>query len=326
MRQRKKNRELPSCVYLKHGAYWHVRNNKWTRLGADLPEALREYARLREHKRGGMPEMIEALLPRILKGKAPSTAEKYSATARYLQKVFAEFAPEQVTAADVVALRRHLIDHASVCNRTISVLRMLFHEALEDRLVESNPCVGIRTVKQPRRTRRVEQTEFEAIKAQAGPLLAAVMDLCYLTGQRIGDVLKIALADLRDEGLYVVQQKTGVRVLIRWNADLRAAVAQAKAIGSSASGTYLLGRKPPLYGTIWQQYKRARDAAGVPDVVLHDLRAMSGTEAQAQGVDPQKLLGHTDRKMTERYLRDRKITEAEGPSFRQSNDNSRKPQ
>ena len=326
MRPRKKDRALPPCVYSKHGAYWYVRKNKWTRLGTDLAEALHEYARLHEQKRGGLPEMIDALLPRILKGKAPATVRKYTQTARYLQKVFAEFAPEQVTAADVVALRRHLIDHATVCNRTLSVLRMLFHEALEERLVESNPCAGVPTVKQPKRDRRVEPEEFEAIKAQADARLAVVMDLCYLTGQRISDVLKIARGDLREDGVFVVQQKTKARVLIRWNPDLRKAVDRALALHGEVPGLYLLGKKPPSYSWAWKNYKAAREAAGIDNVVLHDLRAMSGTEADAQGVDPQKLLGHTDRKMTERYLRDRKITEADGPSFRQSKNDARKAQ
>lgn len=326
MRPRKKNRELPACVYHKHGAYWYVKKGKWVRLGDELSAALHEYARIHEQKHGGMPEMIESLLPRILAGKAPATVRKYTQTARYLQKVFAQFAPDQVTAADVVALRRHLIDHATVCNRTISVLRMLFHEALEERLVEANPCAGVPTVKQPKRDRRVEPEEFDRIKAQAAPRLAAIMDLCYLTGQRISDVLKIARGDLREEGLYVVQQKTKARVLIRWNADLRAAVDRALALHGDVPGLFLFGKRPPGYSGVWKAYKKAREAAGIPDVVIHDLRAMSGTEAEAQGVDPQKLLGHTDRKMTERYLRDRKITEADGPSFRQSKNDARKAQ
>ncbi|MCK2086959.1 tyrosine-type recombinase/integrase [Thauera aromatica] len=321
MRPRKTDRHLPSCVYQKHGAFWLVKHGKWIRLGADFSEAMEEYARRMKQKMGGMAQLIEDALPSILKDKAPSTVKKYRTTARFLQEAFADFAPHQVKQSDVAALRRHLIGQATICNRTLSVLRMVFDVALEDCIVDFNPCTGIKTVKQPKRERRVEPWEFDAIKAQAGPLLAVVIDLCYLTGQRIGDVLKIARADLRDEGVYVVQQKTAARVLIRWNPDLRAAVERAKALHKNVAGMYLLGTKPPVYNTIWQQYKKAREAAGIPDVVLHDLRAMSGTEAEAQGADPQKLLEHTDRKMTERYLRDKKITQAEGPSFRQSKTN-----
>lgn len=319
MRPRKKDRHLPPCVYQKHGALWFVKGGKWTRLGTDLPSALEEYARLHTQKSGGMPALIEQALPSILKGKAVSTTTKYKSTAKYLQEAFAEFAPNQVTQRDVAMLRRHLIDHASVANRTISVLRMVFDYALEDHLVDFNPCIGVKSVRQNKRDRRVEFHELAAIKSHAGPLLTVILDLCFLTGQRIGDVLKIKRADLREDGIYVEQQKTGARVLIAWNPELRTAVDRAKTMHDSVP--YLLqGKhgKAPVYQTIWKQYDKARRLAGLEDVVIHDMRAMSGTEAQDQGIDPQKLLGHTDRKMTERYLRDKKITVAEGPSFRQS--------
>lgn len=318
MRPRKKDRHLPACVYLKHGSYYFVRYGKWTNLGADLETALREYARLRSQKAGGMVELIERMLPTILAGRAPATVKKYRAYAKTLQNVFADFAPTQITQADVVQLRRHLARSPSKCNGVISVLRMVFDLALEDRIVEFNPCVGIKTVRPGKRTRRIEMHELDAIKAHSPPKLAVILDLCYLTGQRISDVLKIARADLREEGIYVEQQKTGARVLVKWNPDLRAAVERAKALHGAVAGMYLLkGSKgrPPSYNGVWKAYDKARRAAGVQDVIIHDIRAMSGTEAENQGADPQRLLGHTDRRMTERYLRDKKVAAADGPSF-----------
>ncbi|THF58053.1 tyrosine-type recombinase/integrase [Pseudothauera rhizosphaerae] len=326
MRPRKKDRQLPACVYLKHGAYYYVKHGKWTRIGTGLEAALREYARLQCQRSGGMVALIERMLPAILAGRAPATVRKYRTYARYLQSAFEEFSPQQITQADVVQLRRHLACSPSKCNGVISVLRMVFDMALEERIVEFNPCSGIKTVRPGKRTRRVEMHELEAIKARAPARLAVILDLCYLTGQRIGDVLKIARADLREEGIYVEQQKTGARVLVRWNADLRAAVDRAKALHGAVAGMYLLkGSKgrPPSYNGVWKAYNIARKQAGVHDVVIHDLRAMSGTEADNQGADPQKLLGHTDRRMTERYLRDRKVAQADGPSFRRVQNNER---
>ena len=32
MRPRKKDRHLPSCVFLKSGSYYYVKRNKWERL------------------------------------------------------------------------------------------------------------------------------------------------------------------------------------------------------------------------------------------------------------------------------------------------------
>ncbi len=35
MRPRKKDRHLPPCMYIKHGAYYLVRKGKWERLDKD---------------------------------------------------------------------------------------------------------------------------------------------------------------------------------------------------------------------------------------------------------------------------------------------------
>lgn len=317
MRPRKTDRHLPPCVFHRHGAYYLVRRGKWTRLAADLPEALREYARLHAQPSDGMAALIEDAMPLILAGKAAQTVAQYNVAARRLQSIFAEYAPHQVTARDVMQLRRHFADSPATANRTISVLRQVMDYALEQELIDANPCVGIKRVAQQARTRRIERSEFDAIQSQAGDLLSVVMDLCYLTGQRIGDVLKIRRADLREEGIYVEQEKTGVRLVVAWTTELRAAVEQAKGLWGATPGLYLLrGRnfQPPTYPQIWKQWRKACAAAGVVGATIHDLRAMSGTEAEAQGHDPQRLLGHTDGKMTRRYLRDKTVSVVEGPS------------
>lgn len=45
-RVRKSNRHLPRGVYAHHGAYWLVRDAKWTRLAKDFGAAMAEYGRL----------------------------------------------------------------------------------------------------------------------------------------------------------------------------------------------------------------------------------------------------------------------------------------
>lgn len=318
MRPRKTDRHLPACVYLRHGAYWLVKRGKWTRLGADLATALAEYARTQAHEQGSMPAIIEEALPHILKDKAPATVAQYKIAALKLQTMLAEFAPHQVTQRDIVQILSHMEDTPAAANRLLVVLRLVFSWALREGLIDSNPCVGVQRLKMKPRTRRIDVTEFEAIKAHAGDLLAVIMDLCYLTGQRIGDVLAIRRSDLRDEGVYVEQQKTKARVLIAWNPELSAAVERAKAMHKNVAGLYMLrgtNGQPPKYITIWTQWKKACAKAGVADANIHDLRAMSGTEAEKQGLDPQKLLGHTDASMTRRYLRDRGVKVVQGPSI-----------
>lgn len=62
------------------------------------------------------------------------------------------------------------------------------------------------------------------------------MDIAYITGQRIGDVMGIRYADISETGLYVEQEKTRARVLIARNPELSAAVESAKAMHKNVSG------------------------------------------------------------------------------------------
>jgi integrase len=330
MRPRKKDKNLPPCVYLRHGAYYLVKRGKWTRLATDLGSALAEYARLNSQPKGGMTQLIEEALPHILKGKADQTVAQYKVAARRLQESLAEFSPEQVTPRHVAQIRRALSESYAVANRTVGVLRMVFDYAIDEEIVDRNPCAGIKRLAQNVRTRRLLMTEFQAIRAVAKPRLQAVMDLCYLTGQRIGDVLTIKRTDLREDGIYIEQQKTGAKLTVSWTPELRAAVDRAKALHGPVAGLYVVKGtvgsegKPLAYKVIWKDWKVACAEAGVADANIHDLRAMSGTEAEAQGMDPQALLGHTDRKMTKRYLRDHTVPTVFGPSLQSATKSSKK--
>lgn len=322
MRPRKHNKELPQCVYQRRGKYYFVKAGKWHPLGADRYRALAEYARFAAQPKGGMAALIDEAMPHILKGKAEQTIAQYKVAARRLQEMLAEFSPQQVTPRDVAQVRRTLSASYAVANRTISVLRLVFDYALEEQLAETNPCTGIKRMAQNTRTRRLPPAEYLAIKEQAKPRLQVVMDLCYLTGQRIGDVLTIKRTDLRPDGIYIEQEKTGARLLVAWSPQLRAATERAKALQGPVAALYLVkgtaGQegKPLAYKVVWTDWKAACKAAGVADANIHDLRAMAGTEAEAQGKDPTALLGHADRKMTQRYLRDKTVPVVQGPSFK----------
>jgi hypothetical protein len=151
---------------------------------------------------------------------------------------------------------------------------------------------------------------------KAGDRLRVIMDLCYLTGQRIGDVLAIRRADLTDDGIAFKQEKTGKRLIVAWTPELRRAVESAKSLTRHVTPLtlfYAKGGKTPGYKIIWRQWKTACKLAGVANANIHDLRALSGTDADRQGIDAQALLGHTDPKMTRRYLRDRSAKVVSGP-------------
>lgn len=322
-RPRKKDRHLPPCVYFKHGRFWYVKGGKWNDIGTDMAQALAEYASRIATPKGGMAELIEKVYGHHAPKVAASTREQYRGAADSLKSVFAEFSPEQVKGKHVAALKLAGSATPNMTNRKLSFLRTVFNYAVEWQLVETNPCIGIKRLEEAERERYLSDAEFDAIRRAAGDRLQVIMDLCYLTAQRIEDVLHIRRSDLTDAGILFRQQKTDAKLCVRWNDDLRAVVERAKALNQRFSTLTLLhGRtgKAPDYRSVLLQWHEACAAAGVEDARLHDLRAKALTDAKRQGYDPTALAGHTSAAMTERYIRLRETPEVIGPSFRQALD------
>jgi integrase len=324
-RPRKHDRHLPACMYHRHGAYYLVRRGVWTRLAADLPAALREYARRLETPRatGGMPALIDAMLPRILRhpktGKphAAETQRQYRHCAGLLREMLAQLDPADLARRDVLAVRTGLQDTPATANRALTVLRLILSAAVDDEIIASNPAVSVDMIPIPPRTRRLTDAEYHRIHAHADHLLRAVMDLCYATGQRVMDVAAIKSADATDAGVYFRQRKTGSELVVSWTPDLRAAVDAARALRPNAlRPPYLFGFSAPTYAMIRKRWVAARTAAKVADATIHDIRAMAATDAAAQGIDARVLLGHTDARTTRIYLRDRVVPVVAGPVMR----------
>lgn len=310
------------CVYFKHGAYWLVKAGVWTRIGRTLEEMMVEYARrVTSVKDGKLPALIEKTLQHHVKAErlSKSTKAQYRLASNVLKRRFKSFdSPDQIKGRHVAQIKTEGADHPNMTNRIISLLRTLFGYWVEAQLADNNPCVGIRRHAEAKRKRRITHAEWWAIYEHAGPRLRVIMKIAYLTGQRIGDVLKIRRSQFTEAGIEFEQQKTGARLVVKWSPDLRAAVTEALALhGGVSAMTLFLGRKgkAPDYRSVLLQWHVACRVAGVEDALPNDQRAQSASDTKQQGKNATALLGHTTPAMTERYLRDREIPEVEGPNL-----------
>jgi integrase len=324
-RPRKHAQHLPRCVYERHGAYWYVRKGKWIRLAATLPEALAKYAEYVSQPEGGMAELIDRALAHMWPKLSPQTRMSYASSARHLKHRLVEFAPHQVMQRHVAAIKVDMAGTPNMANRCLSVLKLVFAQAVEWQIVESNPCIGIRALEERERDRYISNAEYAAIYAKADSRLQVILDLLYLTGQRVNDVLGIRYSDLNDVGIDFrpskTKKSTGARVTVKWTPELRAVVDRAKRLdGNVTALTLMHGRngRAPHYRTISAQWRRAADSAGIPDVQLRDMRAKALTDAEEQGLDPTALASHSSVQMTKRYIRRRKKRPVSGPNFGQS--------
>lgn len=306
-----------------HAYYYDLggKPRQWRPLGSDETAALRQYRRLEERRatRGRRHDTIGALLDEFTEDRrqpwTESTRAMYRVYAQHLHRVFGDCHPEEIERADVLA-------YLDTCERVsgrveIGILRRIMERAVRRRLCEANPCIGAKTEtpRVSRRDRLLTDDELARIMAQARPLLAVALRLMYLTGLRAGNVC-LARWDDFAEGGSVQQQKTaksGPRQRYVLTPELAEALDAARALqGRVATLTVLCERGKPTNGQrLGRLWREACAKADVADAQLRDVRAKSASDADAEGQDAQRLLGHMSANTTRIYLRGRRVVTVE---------------
>lgn len=98
-------------------------------------------------------------------------------------------------------VKKLLASTPNMANKVLSFWRLVWDDFVESQLCTDNSFIGVKRHREAKGTRLYTPNEWRAIYAKANPRLKVVMDLLYLTDQRIGDVLKIDERELWDEGI-----------------------------------------------------------------------------------------------------------------------------
>ena len=303
--------KLPKRMHLKHGRYYYVHQNKWHPLSRELPEALRQYAdRISQDSGNVLQQDLAAAIVKAESRLAPNTLRGYRHSADIIADAFQEFHPRQVEPHHVATFLDSCASTPGMANRHRNVLILLFKEAIRAGHATFNPVKDIAPFPTKTRDRYITPDEFKAVKAHACPALACMMDIAYMTGQRVSDVRLMKLADISDAGVYVKQGKTGNKLLLEMTADLRETIAAAKSLHTNVRGLTLFHNRkgapwsPAAVGKWW---RAACASAGVTGATFHDIRAAAGTDAKKAGLDAKALLGHRSDSAHMRYMRDKEV-------------------
>lgn len=301
-------RALPRWMHEKHGAFYLVRYNKWHRLGKDLHAALVEYARLTAGpNKAELSKLVTDTLADLkADGLAESTLKNYGIAAKKILDAFVEFTPQQVKPHHVAVFLDSMKAKPSAANHCHALLRNMFKRGVRWGIVETDPTRDIEQFKTGARDRYITEAEYARIHQNATPTLQCLMDIAYITGQRIGDCRHIRYEDISEAGIFVKQKKTKAKVLISMTPDLQEVVNRAKGLHTSVRGLTLFHTRkgtPIPYATLYHQWQTACKAAGVENANFHDIRAAAATDAKAAGQDSKTLLGHTTESSHNRYLR-----------------------
>lgn len=313
---------LPRRVYEKHGSWYFVTPAaKWVKLcrvTAGLPAMYRALARLTDQEvhSGRMPAVISRWMESKRAEWGDGHAENQDRAAKVMAAAFADFRPDDVLTPDCARYLARFATHPRTHNAHRTMLSQVLSFAAVEGLREGhNPVLNIAPKKLAQRRRIVTDSEVKALRAAAllqtrnGEALVQMIDLALLTGQRIGDLIRLRWQDVTPAGLLVNQGKSQGRVqlLIEWTPALRAAV-QSCSRGAEKIGHLLKTQsgKGYTYAGIRSAWDRACERAGIDDLHIHDLRGRSGVDAlQRAGQDiraAQRLLGHSTESMTRQYV------------------------
>jgi integrase len=340
-RRRPENKGLPARWRFYHGAcYYHVPpglEHRWDgkkqfRLGNSLPEAYRTWASRLEYADSELTtigQLLDRYALEVVPTKAPQTQKGNAEAIRRLKAVFGDMSVVEFRPQHAYQYRdRRGRQSPTQANRELEVLSHSFTKAIEWGVRDTHPMIEgkFRKIPTTPRSRYVEDWEIiEALslesRRKSGSVLAvrAYIRLKLLTGLRRGDLLRLHVADMKDDGIHVTPQKTaqttGKRLILEWTDTLRTAVEDAIAARPVHIAPWLFcNRRGECYvktdgsangwESMWQRFmdRVLKEKSVSERFTGHDLRAKCASDAESLE-HAQRLLAHADSALTRRIYR-----------------------
>jgi integrase len=290
-----------------------------------------------------MPKVIAAWELEVMAEHAETTRRDEKARGKVIADEFEEYRAADIEPPDVTEFLKPYRDRPRTHNLFRAQIGELMRFAIQKgwRKAGTNPVTDvIPTMSTPPRHRYPTDSEVRRIKVagiygadgrrtRSGLMLAALIDMAYLTGQRIGDLLALEWSAFGRDGIAFRPSKTkgstGAGVLIEWTPKLRDVERRLKDLRKDrrAFGSFVFTRRAPKKGmaTAGQRYtysgaisawKRACKRAGIEDLHFHDLRAKALTDTEeTSGIQAARRKGaHSTEQQTSDYVRHKKPQKA----------------
>lgn len=345
-----KDPALPPRVFAKGASFYLVvadgKKRHWralSKIRAGLPAMYAALSKLLdgdEHA-GMVPHLIAEWEAEVMVAHVAKTQKDERARGVKIAAAFAEFRADQVEPPDVTAFLRPLKHKPRTHNLYRAQIGELMRFAIEKglRAPGTNPVTDvIKTLPTPARTRYISDSEMRRIKVAAmrakdrhghaldtrsGPMLCALIDMAYLTGQDIGDLLDMRWKRDADEpnaphivttGIWFARKKlaksTREEVCITWTPKLRDVVRRLKELRLARPGAseHVFTSEDGTPYTYWgasSAWQRARRRSGIVGCTFKDLRAKALTDKEErEGMQAARTMGsHSTEQQTADYVR-----------------------
>ena len=310
------NTELRRVSYAKSGYEYYPRDGGAIRLsGLDASErvvvAAYEKALLSESSESNsFAQLIADYLASGEFHKKKQSTKKVNLTyAEKVKKVFGKMDRKHIKP---VHIRQYMDLRGKTAevqaNREYSFMSSVFSWGYERGKVNMNPCKGIRKFSEKPRDRYITDDEYNALlkASEKKPLLWAFIEIAYCCAARQGDVWNLTREQLRDEGIFIQQGKTGIRQIKAWNPRLRKALDLAldqQKVRSFKHVFCLPDGQRPAQQTMYKWFKKAQISAeentGLKmNFTFHDIKAKAISDYEG---DKKAFSGHLTDKMADKY-------------------------
>ena len=245
-KRNKENQGLPNRWRFYHNAYYYRvpkgqeylwDNKKVYRLGGTLSEAHRKFAEridLNENIKT-IGQLLDRYSTEVIPTKALKTQKDNHRQVKKLREVFGHN-PINLIRPQHVYIYADNRKAKTAAKREIEVLSHAYSKAVEWGLIDRHPFKGQVTLKGSKpRERYVEDWEIiECLSLEPtrlkGSVLAiqAYIRLKLLTGLRKGDMLRLKISDIKEDGIHITTRKTGKPVIYEWTDELQESIQMAK--------------------------------------------------------------------------------------------------
>lgn len=275
-----------------------------------------------------MPKVVAAWEAEVMAAHAESTQRDERARGRVIADRLEDFRARDIQPSDVVDFLAAYSSKPKTFNLYRAQIGDLMRFAMLKgwRPLGTDPVRGIiRTMRTPPRDRYPTDSEIRRIKVagiygrdgkktRSGLMLAALVDMAYLTGQRISDLLALEWSAVRPEGIVFkpgkTERSTGASVDISSTPRLEQLVGRLRALRKArrAFGPFVFTNQAGQqlrYPGVHSAWVRACDRAGVDKCRFNDIRAKALTDTEAsQGMQAARRKGnHSTEQQTSDYVR-----------------------
>lgn len=296
---------------------------KWLPLGSDYFQALRDYSEKMIVKNRVKPTILDAWARYqvdVLPHKAPRTAKDNVKEFVHLSAFFCDPEPaplDEIEPGHVSEYMQWRSHSKTQANLEKALLSHLFNCARAWGMTSNpNPCAGLKKFKlKGREEVYVDDETFNRVWEVADQPLRYALDLAYLTGQRVADVLEVEISQVTPGWLSFRQNKTSKALRLRTvralESLLQAVELYRRRTGAACEQLLVKEDGQPLTRSAYRyRFDKAREKAGVTggEFQFRDLRGKVGTDVDEKlGIEGAKdQLGHASASMTRSYVRNRR--------------------